>query len=330
MSNREVRGIEVLELHSFAAVVSAPCRSMPRSAPMRVRWDRSSRGQSQNCTAMRSVVRLRFWAKRHSSDDSRISKAVNRCVTISLLSCPNDGQNPMQHVLVIQSAAEQAPAWQKRCMGSVQKWATSRGYAYRFLGDELFEQVPDWHIEKVRGRMPIAADLGRLQWIERLLSEGYSWVLWFDAGMLVFAPSRLDIALGESCIFGQEHWVQAKANNVSHATSIGSVRWWCAKHSQCLCGFSPGLSGTTVSCRSYLAHDETGRPRPYCAANDGTELLSSLHSLAAFDHVAEVGALSPDVLRQIATGTDRGAMKALCDAQPKLSGRRKFVCQPSL
>ena len=83
----------------------------------------------------------------------------------------------MQHVLVIQSAAEQAPAWQKRCMGSVQKWATSRGYAYRFLGDELFEQVPDWYMEKVRGRMPIAADLGRLQWIERLLSQGYSWVL---------------------------------------------------------------------------------------------------------------------------------------------------------
>ena len=80
----------------------------------------------------------------------------------------------MQHVLVIQSAAEQAPAWQQRCMGSVQTWAASQGYAYRFLGDELFEQVPDWYMEKVRGRMPIAADLGRLQWIERLLSEGYS------------------------------------------------------------------------------------------------------------------------------------------------------------
>jgi hypothetical protein len=49
----------------------------------------------------------------------------------------------------------------------------------------------------------------------------------------------------------------------------------------------------------------------------GPKLLSSLHSLAAFDYVADVGALSPDVLREIATGAGNGALKALCDAQPK-------------
>ena len=224
----------------------------------------------------------------------------------------------MQHVLVIQSAAEQAPAWQKRCMGSVQKWATSRGYAYRFLGDELFEQVPDWYMEKVRERMPIAADLGRLQWIERLLSEGYSWVLWFDADVLVFAPSRLDIALGESCIFGQEHWVQAKANNVSHATSIGPVRWVVRKNiHNAFAAFPQGCPVLPFLVDLILRMMERVDPDHIAPQMMGPKLLSSLHSLAAFDHVAEVGALSPDVLRQIATGTDRGAMKALCDAQLK-------------
>ena len=119
----------------------------------------------------------------------------------------------MSPVLVLQSATAQAPAWQQRCMGSVQALAADRGYAYRFLGDELFEQVPDWYLEKVRGRMPIAADLGRLQWIERLLSKGYSWVLWFDADVLIFAPNLLDVTLDQSCVFGQEHWVQAKPKN---------------------------------------------------------------------------------------------------------------------
>ena len=46
-------------------------------------------------------------------------------------------------------------------MSSVEQWALASGYDYRLLGDELFEAVPDWYMSKVRGRMPIAADLGR-------------------------------------------------------------------------------------------------------------------------------------------------------------------------
>ena len=148
-------------------------------------------------------------------------------------------------------------------MDSVRTWAASQGYGYRFLGDELFEQVPDWDIEKVRGRMPIAADLGRLQWIQRLLSEGYSWVLWFDADMLVFAPNQLAIALGESCIFGHEHWVQARTNKKSNGRSKGILAGPCQKHSQCLRGVSQDV-GTAISCRSCFAHDETGGSGLYC------------------------------------------------------------------
>ena len=48
-------------------------------------------------------------------------------------------------------------------MSSVEQWAVASGYDYRLLGDELFEAAPDWYMSKVRGRMPIAADLGRLQ-----------------------------------------------------------------------------------------------------------------------------------------------------------------------
>ena len=48
-------------------------------------------------------------------------------------------------------------------MASVERWAMANGYDYRSMGDELFDAVPDWYMRKVRGRMPIAADLARLQ-----------------------------------------------------------------------------------------------------------------------------------------------------------------------
>ena len=92
-------------------------------------------------------------------------------------------------------------------MSSVEQWALASGYDYRLLGDELFETVPDWYMRKVRGRMPIAADLGRLQWAQRFLRGGYDWVIWMDADMLVFAPERLIVDLQQACTFGQEHWV---------------------------------------------------------------------------------------------------------------------------
>ena len=203
-------------------------------------------------------------------------------------------------------------------MDSVRTWAASQGYGYRFLGDELFEQVPDWYIEKVRGRMPIAADLGRLQWIQRLLSEGYSWVLWFDADMLVFAPNQLAIALGESCIFGQEHWVQARTNKKSNGRSKGTPGWTVRKNiHNAFAAFPQDCPVLPFLVDLVLRMMKRVDPDYIAPQMMGPKLLSSLHSLAAFDYAAEVGALSPDVLRAIATGTDRGAMKALCDAQPK-------------
>ncbi len=73
-------------------------------------------------------------------------------------------------------------------MSGVEQWALAGGYDYRSLGDELFEAVPNWYMSKVGGRMPIAADLGRLRWAQRFLKGGYDWVIWMDADMLVFAP----------------------------------------------------------------------------------------------------------------------------------------------
>lgn len=203
-------------------------------------------------------------------------------------------------------------------MDSVRTWAASQGYGYRFLGDELFEQVPDWYIEKVRGRMPIAADLGRLQWIQRLLSEGYSWVLWFDADMLVFAPNQLAIALGESCIFGQEHWVQARTNKKSNGRSKGAPGWTMRKNiHNAFAAFPQDCPVLPFLVDLVLRMMKRVDPDYIAPQMMGPKLLSSLHSLAAFDYAAEVGALSPDVLRAIVSGGNDDAIKTLCDVQTK-------------
>ncbi|MBT6559111.1 MAG: hypothetical protein HON25_11970 [Gammaproteobacteria bacterium] len=72
----------------------------------------------------------------------------------------------MTKTLVLQSAQPQRAQWLDTCLVSVESWAAQANYSYRFIGDELFGQVPDWYMRKVAGRMPIASDLGRLLWIK--------------------------------------------------------------------------------------------------------------------------------------------------------------------
>jgi hypothetical protein len=128
----------------------------------------------------------------------------------------------MTKTLVLQSAPAQRPQWLDTCLVSVESWAAETGYAYRFIGDELFDEVPDWYMHKVAGRMPIASDLGRLLWIKNLLDQGEAdTVVWLDADVLVFAPSLLRVEPVSSCLFGQELWIQ---KNLSKGSAKSSVR----------------------------------------------------------------------------------------------------------
>jgi hypothetical protein len=217
----------------------------------------------------------------------------------------------MRRVLVLQSAPQEVPWWQQRCMTSVRDWADARGYAYRMLGDELFEQVPHWYMAKVRGRMPIAADLGRLQWAQRLLQEGFDWVLWFDADVMIFAPDAFSPNLGQDCVFGQEYWVQPK--------SAGSRQWRLRKNiHNAFAGFPNGcvvLPFLIDLILRMMARVDSDHIAPQMM---GPKLLSSLHNLAHFAHLPEIGALSPHVLRDIAGDLPScGALETLCQQQPK-------------
>jgi hypothetical protein len=220
-------------------------------------------------------------------------------------------RSTMRRVLVLQSAASGVADWQQHCMAGVQAWAEAQGYAYRRLGDTLFEQVPNWYMAKVRGRMPVAADLGRLQWAQRLLQEGYDWVLWFDADTLIFAPNSFSPALGEDCVFGQEHWVQPKRSG-RHGWQVrrNIHNAFAAFPKDCV--VLPFLIDLIL--RMMIRVD----PSHIAPQMMGPKLLSSLHSLANFEHLPQIGALSPHVLMDIAGDQpSSGALSALCQHQTK-------------
>ena len=199
-------------------------------------------------------------------------------------------------------------------MSSVEQWALASGYDYRLLGDELFEAAPDWYMSKVRGRMPIAADLGRLQWAQRFLRGGYDWVIWMDADMLVFAPERLIVDLQQACTFGQEHWVQAK---------VGAPgRWEVRKNiHNAFAAFPAECPVLPFLIDIILRMMRRVDPDHIAPQMMGPKLLSSLHNLAAFDFRPDIGALSPEVMSAISgdvsSYSGESALQALCTAQPR-------------
>ena len=51
---------------------------------------------------------------------------------------------PAVSTLVIQSyRTEAVPVWIESCMQSVRDWAHGAGFSYEFVGDEIFDFLPD-------------------------------------------------------------------------------------------------------------------------------------------------------------------------------------------
>lgn len=217
----------------------------------------------------------------------------------------------MTKTLVLQSAQSQRAQWLDTCLVSVESWAAQANYSYRFIGDELFDQVPDWYMCKVAGRMPIASDLGRLLWIKNLLDQGEAdIVVWLDADVLVFAPSKLKVAPVSSCVFGQELWVQ---KNLPKSHPKGAEKpqrqrstWQARKNvHNALAAFRkdcPVLPFLIEVIQRMMHRVDANFIAPQMM---GPKLLSNLHNLADFELMPSVGALSPEVILDL-TGKQAG------------------------
>ena len=237
----------------------------------------------------------------------------------------------MTKTLVLQSAQSRRAQWLDTCLVSVESWAAQANYTYRFIGDELFDQVPEWYMHKVAGRMPIASDLGRLLWIKNLLDQGEAdTVVWLDADVLVFAPSLLRVEPVSSCLFGQELWIQKNLSKGSAKSGEKPQRqkgkWQARKNvHNALAAFRKGcpvLPFLIEVIQRMMRRVDANFIAPQMM---GPKLLTNLHNLADFELMPSVGALSPEVILDLAgheestgknlQGARQGALQALLAKQ---------------
>lgn len=198
--------------------------------------------------------------------------------------------------LVVQSFRRDGlPAWIDACLASVREWAADQGHAYRFLGDELFELVPSWYMNKVAGRLPVATDYARLVLMRQVLEdEEFDQVIWLDADVLVIDPT-LCLECSGSCAFGQETWIQEEKGKLQTRKNVHNAVCLFRRENVVL----PFLIETVAS---IIRRVDGDRIAPQMV---GPKLLSSLHSLCDFDLLPEVGALSPALAAAIGAGGGR-------------------------
>ena len=199
----------------------------------------------------------------------------------------------MTSTRVLQSyRTERVPAWIDDCLLSVRSWAESKNHDYHFTGDELFELVPDWYLEKINGRLPIATDLARLVLTLQSLEEGFDQVVWFDADTLIFDQS-LEINFEGSCAFGQEVWIQTDDNGKLRARKNVHNAVAAFKRN---CPVLPFLIQTVTS---IIRRADADHISPQMV---GPKLITALHNIAGFSLLPEVGAYTPLVLADIRDG----------------------------
>jgi hypothetical protein len=197
--------------------------------------------------------------------------------------------------------------WIGPCVDSVRRWTEQRHYDYRFLGDEIFDPLPDDLRLKLQDHLPIQADLARLILLREALDNGYDRVVWFDADVLVFAPDDLEIdSIPDSNAFGRELWVD---------TDVGKrLKTWRNIHNAA-CLFRKGdpvLPYLIHATETILQDTAQEKITPQIV---GTKLLTALDTIVRFGRLNTVGSLSPLVLRDLASDggvkSDGTALEAL-------------------
>ena len=190
--------------------------------------------------------------------------------------------------LVIQSHSNPLPySWLRSCLHSVEHWAQSNHYEYRFIGDELFDLIPPDLIEKTVTQKVIATDLARLRLIQQSLTK-YETVIWCDADFLIFDPEQFTLR-PEDYALGREVWIQNQGNSLKQFIKV---------HNAFLM-FRQGnsfLDFYAESAQSLLRKNKGTMPPQFI----GPKLLTALHNIVQCPVQESAGMLSPLVIHDIA------------------------------
>ena len=177
-------------------------------------------------------------------------------------------------------------------MESVRSWTARQGWSYQYMGDEIFDLVaPDLRV-KLRDRMPILADIARLELVQQHLDREGGQALWIDADSLVLNPHWSPV-FDSPASFGQEFWVQEDPDS-------NGWRHFQTPHNAFM-SFSAGspiLPFLRYAATNLLERVDTENLAPQFV---GPKLLKALHNLCPFTLHEQAGALSPALAIELVT-----------------------------
>lgn len=202
----------------------------------------------------------------------------------------------VMRVLVLQS--DKPPpqaAWRRACLASVRSWAAAQGYDYRFIGDELFDPVPDNLRQACRGVVLPLTDIGRLLWLQKLLDEGWDRVIWLDADILIFDP---DLRIEAEAV-GREIWIsKGLRDGFRAAESVNNCVLSMSARSPLLARL---LEATLAEAATFSA-----APHPRTL---GPDLFRRLHAAQPLPVAPDIAMASPPMIAGLAGG-DTSALAA--------------------
>ena len=202
------------------------------------------------------------------------------------------------------------PPWVEICLDSVRKWATAQGWQYRFVGDEIFERIPDHYRTRVEGRLPILTDLGRLLLIREALNSDADTAVWIDADVLIFDPAAFQPDIDADYAFARELWVQPGPN--------GSLKAYRNVHNA-VCLFRDGnamLDFYIHACEQIVRRVDGGVPNQIV----GPKFLTALHNIIGFPLIESIGMASPLVLGDLLKGGGEALRLLKAESTHGLSG----------
>ena len=210
--------------------------------------------------------------------------------------------------LVLQSHTHPLPAkWIASCLKSVKAWADLNTFDYLFLGDELFDYIPNRLLEKTQSQRVIATDLARLRALQFYLKQGYDTVIWCDADFLIFTPSRFKLTLDKYAV-GREVWIQNNIKNPQKLTAHIKVHNAFMMYRQ----GNAFLDFYADTAERLLTLNQGPMPPQFI----GPKLLTAIHNVAQCPVQESAGMLSPLVIKDIANH-DGPALKLFQQKSPQ-------------
>ena len=196
------------------------------------------------------------------------------------------------NTLVIQSHTQPLPyAWIKQCLTSVEHWANLHQFSYEFIGDELFDFIPQKIMQKFTHQLVVATDLARLRAIQHYLQHGFDTVVWCDADFLIFNPNEF-VLPDESYALGREVWIQANENNKLTAyVKVHNAFMMFRQHNNFLNFYAE-------TAERLLLINQGSIPPQFI----GPKLLTAIHNIAQCTVLESAGMLSPLVINDVASG----------------------------